>query len=111
MAKKRAGRGTKLLPKPDVKEQKQFDGDGFPEKPPKAVLNARDEYITAKRDAADAAKHRGDRELNLIEKMQEHGIDRLPIDGENKFIEVSATERAKIKTIPKEQREAREGKE
>lgn len=70
MAKKRAGKGTgrrsAKTAQSDSKRQQQFDGEGFPEAPPKEVLDARDEYITAKRDASDAAKYRGPRVMEAI---------------------------------------------
>jgi len=86
MAKKKAGGAKantrpvkkKVKPKSDAQRQGQFEGPGFPEKPPKAVLDARDQYITAMRDASDARKRKGDREQNLLEKMKENGIDRPP---------------------------------
>lgn len=101
MTKKKATRK-----KPD--QQQFFEGEGFPKRPPKAVRDARDEFITAKREAAEAATHRGEREQILIDMMKKHGINRLMLEDENKFIEITAPEHATIKTIPKEQREKRE---
>lgn len=100
MAKKKAGT-----------QQTTFEGDGFPKNPPKAVRDARDEYLSAMRHAAEASKNKGDREQRLIELMKKHDVDRIRLDGENKFIEIGRAEKAKVKTIPKEQRDARQGRE
>ncbi|QDU61257.1 hypothetical protein Pan216_21110 [Planctomycetes bacterium Pan216] len=87
-------------------EQSEFPGMETP-KPPKEVLDARDKFIQAKRDAAEAAENRGHCEQRLIEQMHKHGITKVKLDGENKFIEIEAPEKAKVKTVPKEQREHR----
>ncbi|MCB0358754.1 MAG: hypothetical protein KDD44_03940 [Bdellovibrionales bacterium] len=85
--------------------QQTFEGDGFPKRLPKAVAEARDAYLGHKRKAANAAKRRQEAEVILIDLMQKHEIDRVQLDGENKFIEVEATPKAKVKTMPKAQRE------
>ncbi len=89
-------------------KQRKFDGDGFPEDPPQEVCDARDEYMQAKRAAARASEKKGAKEQTLIDSMREHGIERVRLDGENKFIEIDSPEKVKVKTIPKEQRDARE---
>jgi len=88
-----------------VAKQKQFDGDGFPERLPKAVEEARDQFIGAKRRAANAAGKRSECEILLIESMESAGVDRVKLDGENKFIEIERKPHASIKTIPKDQQE------
>ena len=83
--------------------QQSFEGDGFPEQPPKPVRDARDEYLTAMRDAAKASEYRKDRELRLTELMEQHDIPRIKLDGENKFFELERKTSVKLKTMPKEQ--------
>jgi hypothetical protein len=75
------------------------------------VLDARDAYVTAKREAAKAAEAKGGAEQDLIKEMHEAGIERLQLDDENKYIEINAPEKVSIKTVPKEQREKREAAE
>ena len=89
-------------------KQHRMQGEGFPPEPPEHVLNARDQYITAKRAAAKASKTKGEKEQELISAMNEAGIDRLELDGENKFIQIETPEKVAIKTIPKQQRQERE---
>lgn len=96
MAKKRAGTSAK---------QKQFEADGFPDPLPKEVVKAMEAYLTAKREAAEASEESGSRKVLLIEVARKHNIERIPIDGENKFIEIGKADTVKVKTVPKDQRE------
>jgi hypothetical protein len=91
-----------------AKRQQQFDGDGFPARLPKAVQEARDEYLTAMRSAAKAVEKRGNKELALMEAMKKHKVDRVRLDGENKFFEIDNKEKIACRTIPKEQRKEAE---
>jgi hypothetical protein len=88
-------------------KQQAFEGDGFPEKPPKEVEDARDEYVSAMRAHAKAGQKKAERHEKLIEVMHKHGIDRVRLDGENKFFEIVEEEKIKTKTVPKEERERR----
>ena len=92
------------------KQQAQFNGDGFPEKMPKPLTDARDDYLSAMRSSAKASEKKGDREQTLIEAMNKHKVDRIRLDGENRFFEVARDPKIKKKTIPKEQREEAEAK-
>ena len=67
MAKKKAG-GSK------ADRQQQFEGDGFPDPPPKDVLDARDEYVSAMRSSARATKKKAEKQERLIEEMEEKGL-------------------------------------
>lgn len=90
---------------PERVSQKQFEGEGFPDPPPAEVREARDDYLDAMREATKASSKKGDRHLKLIEVMQAHGIDRVRLDGENKFFELAEEHKVKMKTVPKDQRE------
>ena len=90
--------------KPAVNQQ-QFETDGFPEKPPAAVRKARDLYLQAKRDSADAATEKSQAEQKLIDEMTKNGIQRLKLDGESKYFEIEAQPKVKMKTFPKKHRE------
>ncbi len=92
-------------------QQTQFEGDGFPEPPPKEVCDARDNYLEAKRAAAAASEKKADRHERLVELMHEHNIDRIPLDGENKYFYLDASEKVKIGTVPKEKRDNRRAAE
>lgn len=87
--------------------QLTLNGDGFPAEPPQEVCAARDAFLGAKRASAKANETKGEREVRLIELMREHGINRIRLDGENKFFEIEATPHVKVKTMPKEQRAAK----
>jgi hypothetical protein len=103
-SKKRAGKTPKTPPV----AQKTFEGEGFPDKPPAAVIRARDEYLQAMRDHADAGKEKSTRHEALVEVMHKHGITRIRLDGENKFFELESTENVKMKTVPKAARDGDE---
>lgn len=92
-------------------QQTQFEGDGFPEPPPKVVCDARDAFLEAKRAAAKAGEKKADKHERLVELMHEHNIDRIPLDGENKYFYLDASEKVKIGTVPKEKREKRKAAE
>tara|TARA_R100001594_G_scaffold131050_1_gene170440 strand:- start:465 stop:818 length:354 start_codon:yes stop_codon:yes gene_type:complete len=111
--KKAGGRGRQSAQKKAASKKKQrtFEGKDWPKKPPKSVSNALDEYLTAKREAADAAEMKSSAHEKLIEICNKHKITRLRIEGENKFLEIGENQTAKIKTIPKDERDAREGRE
>lgn len=103
---------TSLATLDDVKaQQKQFEGDGFPEPPPKDVCDARDNYLAAKRAAATANEKKADKHERLVELMHQHNIDRIPLDGENKYFYLDASEKVKIGTVPKEKRDERRATE
>lgn len=97
MAKKLAGtNGQQLL-----------EGEGFPEKPPREVNEALGEFVTAKRAHAKTAEKLATKHEALIEAMHKHGLTRIRIDDENKFVEIVPTEKATVKTMPKEKRDKR----
>lgn len=85
--------------------QQQFAGNGFPDPPPKEVADARDDYLQAMRDAAKASEEKGYKRERLIEAMRDNNIDRIKLDGENKFFELETEAKVKMKTIPKDQRD------
>lgn len=87
--------------------QQQFEADGFPEKPPKSVTEACGEFLTAKRAHARTGEKLATKHEALIEEMHKHGITKIQLDDENKFIEIEPTEKAKVKTVPKEKRDKR----
>lgn len=91
--------------------QLTMNGDGFPAEPPAEVCAARDAFLGAKRASAKANETKGEREVRLIELMKEYGINRIRLDGENKFFEIEATPHVKVKTMPKEQRASKKGKD
>lgn len=102
---------TKTSPKKSAKDkrptQKQMQGDGFPDPLPKEVQRAVDEYLTAKREAADASEVKGAAMQKVIELGRKHGLERIPIEGENKFIELGVKDTCKVKTKPKDQEDSR----
>lgn len=97
MAKKLAGKNGQQL----------LEGEGFPEKPPKEVCEARDEFLTAKRAHAKTAEKLATEHESLLEAMHKHGLTRIRLDDENKFVELVPSERATVKTVPKEKRDKR----
>ena len=102
MAKKRVRRRAGQM-----KTQQAFEGEGFPEPAPLPVRKGRDEYLQAMRDCAAASKEKAAAQEKLIELMHKHGIDRIELDGENKFFEIEQTEKIKTKTVPQEERNRR----
>lgn len=111
MAKKKVKRKVarkRVVEKPPAESpprQAVFEGEGFPKPPPKAVCKARDEYLQARRDAAEASSYKADRHQRLVEVMKEHGINRIKFDDESKFFELTADEKVKTRTIPKDKRD------
>ncbi len=93
------------------RKQAEFEGNGFPGPPPEEVCDARDTYLSSMRAHAKAAEKKAKSEQSLIEAMHKHEIKRVKLDGENKYFEIEAPEKIKTKTVPKEQREEREGRE
>ncbi len=91
--------------------QQLLEGEGFPGPPPKEVCDARDAFLSAMRAHAKTAGKKGESEQKLIESMHKHDIKRVQLDGENKYFEIEAPEKVKMKTIPKEQREERQARE
>lgn len=91
--------------------QQQFEGDGFPEPPPPAVCRARDRYLQAMREQAKAGAEKSTAHEALIRVMHDHNIDRVPLDGENKYFEIDPTEKIKTKTVPKAKRDKRKKEE
>lgn len=85
--------------------QTSFEGEGFPEEPPKEVCKARDQFLQAQRDAAEAAEYKADRHERLKEVMKDNGLTRVKLDGENKFFELTHDEKIKTRTIPKDKRD------
>ena len=96
MAKKQAGVAKR--------KQKVLEGDGFSVRLPKAVQTAIEEYLTAKRDAAEASESAGEAKVRLIDIAHKNNLTRIKIEGENKFIEVGIKDTVKVKTVPKDQR-------
>lgn len=94
-------------PKEKPPQQKQMEGDGFPDPLPKELQNAVGEYLTAKQESADAAEVKGLAMQKLIELGRKHGLERIPVEGENKFIELGVKDTCKVKTKPKDQEENR----
>lgn len=88
-----------------------MNGDGFPAEPPEEVCTAMDAFLGARRASVKANETKVEREVRLIELMREHGINRIRLDGENKFFEIEATPHVKVKTMPKEQRSSKNGKD
>lgn len=106
---KRATKSAKA--KPEKPTQKLIKGEGFPDPLPKDVQRAVEAYLTAKRESADAAEEKGDAMQKLIELGHKHGFERIPIEGENKFIEIGTKDTCKVKTKPKDQEESRGARE
>ncbi len=100
--KKKAARTADDL-KPPL--QLEFDAEGFPEKLPKELCELRDSFLGAKRASVNAANVKHDREAALIEGMKKLGIDRIRLDGESKFFELSKKDSLQIKTIKKDSQE------
>lgn len=87
--------------------QKRMEGDGFPDPLPEEVQTAVAVYLTAKRESAEAAEAKGLAMQKLIDLGHKHNLDRIPIEGENKFIEIGVKDTCKVKTKPKDQEDAR----
>lgn len=104
---KRSGKG-KGEPVP---VQQQMEGDGFPDPLPKEIQRAVGEYLTCKREAAEAAEAKGNAMQKLIELGHKHKLERIPIEGENKFVEIGVKDTCKIKTKPKDQEKRRRNAE
>ncbi len=66
----------------------------------KAVREAADEYVKAKRAKARALAKMNDRKERLIELMQEHDVKSVKIDDGDKVLELDDTVKLKI-TKPK----------
>ena len=88
-------------------KQTKLQGDGFPEEPPEDVCKARDEFLSAIRSAAKASKSKSSKHERLVTVMKEHKLQRIPLDGENKFFELEEEEKVKLKTVPKDERTQR----
>lgn len=98
MAKKLAGATA---------NQQEFEAEGFPEKPHRDVQDALGEFLTVKRAHAKTGEKLATKHEALIETMHKHGVTRVRLDGENKFVEIVPKETATVKTMPKEKREKR----
>src|SRR3954471_8498256 len=116
MAKKRAAKskdeaqdvngdegGVAVAEKSKRGRQQAFEAEGFPGPLPEEVCEARDTYLSVMRAHAKTGKKKGEGEQRLIEAMHKHDISRVQLDGENKYFEIEAPEKVKMKTILKEQ--------
>lgn len=104
MTTKTRTRKPKSEPPP---QQQVMQGDGFPDPLPKEISKAVGVYLTAKREAAEAAEEKGKAMQKVIELGHKHGLERIPIEGENKFIEIGKKDTVKVKTKPKDQEDRR----
>ena len=66
------------------------------------VQEKRDKFLKFKRATVRETKKRDGAEEELLDVMREHGIERIHLEDENKFIEIEAKPKAKIKTGPKD---------
>ena len=82
-------------------KQKRFEGDGFPDKIPKAVADAVTEYATKMRSQANALKKSNTAKDALIDAMHKANFPvgtKIPFDdGSNKAFEL--TETSGVKTV------------
>ena len=78
--------------------QTKMTAEGFPKEPPEALCTARDKFLSAKRSAAKAIEKRENAKVVLIDTMKEMGIDRIRLDGENKYFELEDKPNLSIKT-------------
>lgn len=83
-------------------KQKTFDAEGFPEKPSELLQADVDHYVKCLRAKATAQGKLNASKTNLIERMQSEGVDKVRLDGENKFIHLVEEEKIKIETVKKE---------
>lgn len=105
---------TKTKPKKPAAEKPQqqlMQGEGFPPPLPKEVQKAVAEYLTCKRESAEAAEAKGNAMQKVIELGHKHNLERIPIEGENKFIELGKKDTCKVKTKPKDQEDRRKNGE
>lgn len=99
MAKKRVAAAE--APAKAKPTQKIFEGEGFPQPPPKDVQKAVDAYVEAKRAKGDALAILNTARDNVIAKMIEHGITMVKIDEGDKVLELDTTQAVKIKKAKK----------
>lgn len=85
--------------------QTQFEGEGFPGDLPEEVLKASRRFLGASRAHRALGKEKGKREISLIEVMQKHGIESVPMEGEDKCFTIARDPKVKIETMPKKRRQ------
>lgn len=61
------------------KAQQQMQGDGFPPPVPPVVEAAKNAYVATGKAETEAKKQRAEARDALIEAMEAHGIERVPL--------------------------------